>query len=85
MSWQPTLTWQNAQRRAKILQQIRLFFSERNVIEVETPALSQGTVTDVYLDALSCRYSFLADSSSNQSTTLFLRLSLWILEAKGHQ
>lgn len=75
MSWQPTLTWQNAQKRAQILQQIRQFFSERNVIEVETPALSQGTVTDVHLDALSCRYDFLSDSAAGQSTELYLQTS----------
>jgi len=75
MNWQPTLTWHNAQSRAKILQQIRLFFAERNVLEVETPALSKGTVTDVYLDALSCRYNFLSDSSPDHSSTLFLQTS----------
>ena len=51
MSWQPTLTWEYAQKRALILQRIRQFFAERNVIEVETPALSLGTVTDVHLEA----------------------------------
>lgn len=75
MTWQSTLTWQNAQKRAKILQQIREFFAERNVVEVETPALSQGTVTDVYLDALTCKYNFLADSPAGHSTELFLQTS----------
>jgi len=75
MTWQPTMTWQNAQKRAKILQQIRQFFADRNVIEVETPALSQGTVTDVYLDAISCKYDFLADSPAGHSTELFLQTS----------
>ena len=80
MSWQPTLTWKNAQKRAQIVQQIRHFFAERNVIEVETPALSLGTVTDVYLDALSCRYDFLSNnyrsnSSIKQLTELYLQTS----------
>jgi lysyl-tRNA synthetase class 2 len=75
MTWQSTLTWNNAQKRAKILQQIRQFFAERNVVEVETPALSQGTVTDVYLDAISCKYDFLADSPVGHSTELFLQTS----------
>ncbi|MEI6893292.1 MAG: elongation factor P--(R)-beta-lysine ligase [Colwellia sp.] len=75
MSWQPTLTWENAQKKAQILQQIRLFFSARNVIEVETPALSQGTVTDVYLDAFTCKYNFLADSPADQSAELYLQTS----------
>lgn len=75
MSWQSTLSWNNAQRRAVILQQIRQFFAERNVVEVETPALSQNTVTDVYLEALSCRYNFLTDSSISQFAPLYLQTS----------
>lgn len=75
MSWQPTLSWENALKRATILQQVRQFFADRNVLEVETPALSQGTVTDVHLDALACRYNFLSDSSDQQSTSLYLQTS----------
>jgi len=75
MSWQPTLTWQNAQKRAEIIQQIRQFFAERNVIEVETPALSQGTVTDIHLDAFVCKYNFLTNSSTEHSVNLYLQTS----------
>jgi lysyl-tRNA synthetase class 2 len=75
LSWQPTLTWEYAQKRAQVLQKIRQFFNERNVVEVETPALSQGTVTDVHLDAISCRYDFLSDSSAEQATNLYLQTS----------
>jgi lysyl-tRNA synthetase class 2 len=75
MSWQPTLTWEYAQKRAQVLKKVRQFFDERNVIEVETPALSQGTVTDVHLDAITCRYNFLSDSSAEQSSNLYLQTS----------
>jgi lysyl-tRNA synthetase class 2 len=75
MSWQPTLTWEYAQKRARLLQQVREFFDERNVVEVETPALSQGTVTDANLDAITCRYNFLNDSSPDQTTSLYLQTS----------
>ena len=75
MTWQSTLTWQNAKRRAEIIQKIRLFFAERNVLEVETPALSQNTVTDVHLEAFQCRYNFLSDSPSSQSADLYLQTS----------
>lgn len=75
MTWQATMTWENAQKRAQILKQVRKFFAERNVVEVETPALSQGTVTDVYLDAFQCNYNFLASSSSDESDTLYLQTS----------
>lgn len=75
MSWQPTLSWEKAQKRAEILSKIRQFFSDRDVTEVETPALSLGTVTDVHLEALSCRYNFLADSSNQESIDLYLQTS----------
>jgi len=75
MFWQPTLSWHNAQRRAQILKQIRQFFNERNVLEVETPALSLGTITDAHLEALMCQYHFLNDSSTEYATQLYLQTS----------
>jgi len=73
--WQPTLTWKDAQQRAEIIRKIRQFFVDRNVLEVETPALSQGTVTDVHLEGFNCNYDFLRDSSSEQSQKLYLQTS----------
>ncbi len=75
MPWQPTLSWHNAKKRALVLQHIRQFFNERNVLEVETPALSLGTVTDVHLEALTCKYHFLKDSSTEHATQLYLQTS----------
>ncbi|GLX87400.1 elongation factor P--(R)-beta-lysine ligase [Thalassotalea loyana] len=56
--WQSTMSWENAQKRAALLMQLRAFFFERGVIEVETPLLSAGTVTDVHLDAFATDYQF---------------------------
>ncbi len=42
--------------RAEILAKIRAFFAEREVLEVETPLLASAPVTDLHLQALSCRY-----------------------------
>lgn len=39
--------------RARLNQQVRVFFSERGVLEVETPALSQSGNTDPYIDSFS--------------------------------
>ena len=75
MNWQPSMSWENAQKRAAVIATVREFFNVRNVLEVETPALSQGTVTDVYLDALTCEYNFLAESSIDESDTLYLQTS----------
>jgi len=47
-----------ARQRALILQKVRQFFVNKNILEVETPLLCSGTVTDVYLDAFDCNYSY---------------------------
>ena len=47
--WQPTACFSILKKRADILQQIRHFFAERNVLEVDTPLLSSHTVTDPYV------------------------------------
>jgi len=60
MTWQPSMTWEVAQSRARIIQNIRSFFQSRAVIEVETPSIAQETITDVYIDAFSTKYNFLS-------------------------
>lgn len=47
--WRPTASIDNLRRRAGIIGQIRRFFTERNVLEVETPALSSAAVSDPHL------------------------------------
>ncbi len=51
--WRPTASAAHLRLRAGILAQIREFFAERDVLEVETPLLSHGTVTDIHLQSLS--------------------------------
>jgi len=41
--------------RAQLLAHVRRFFAGRRVLEVETPVLSQATVTDVHLHSLQTR------------------------------
>ncbi|OZI15379.1 elongation factor P lysine(34) lysyltransferase [Sodalis-like symbiont of Philaenus spumarius] len=48
-SWQPSAPIANLLKRAAIVGQIRRFFSDRGLLEVETPAMSQATVTDIHL------------------------------------
>ncbi len=48
--WQPSSTVETLIARAGLLKQIRTFFDERGVIEVETPLLSHATVTDLHLE-----------------------------------
>ncbi len=47
--YQPTCSIEALQARAKLYQTIRTFFAERDVLEVETPIISQAGVTDVHL------------------------------------
>lgn len=49
MNWQPTATIEQLKQRADIVQTIRQFFAQRNVMEVDTPAMSHATVTDIHL------------------------------------
>ena len=49
INYQPTCDLHALKARAKMYGQIRQFFTERDVLEVETPLLSQAGVTDVHL------------------------------------
>lgn len=44
------------QLRANVLAQIRDFFAKRGILEVETPILSQHTVTDIHIQSFSSQY-----------------------------
>ncbi len=48
-SWQPSASIANLLKRAAIMAEIRRFFADRGILEVETPAMSQATVTDIHL------------------------------------
>ncbi len=54
--WRPSAPLDNLKKRARILQQIRAFFAERGVLEVETPSLSAAALTDPAIDSLATRY-----------------------------
>ncbi|MCV6611894.1 MAG: EF-P lysine aminoacylase EpmA [Amphritea sp.] len=54
--WRATAPVENLRRRAEILAQIRAFFAQRDVLEVETPLMTQAAVSDPYIDTIECRY-----------------------------
>lgn len=56
LMWQPTASLKNLHLRAHILATIRQFFTHRNVLEVETPLLSQYTVTDMHIESFTTKY-----------------------------
>lgn len=54
-SYQPTCDLKALQARATLYAQIRQFFAERQVLEVETPLLSQAGATDVHLASIAAQ------------------------------
>ena len=55
INWQPTASIDNLKKRAQIVADIRAFFAERGVWEVDTPVLSNASITDVQLRFLETR------------------------------
>ncbi|WP_228778883.1 EF-P lysine aminoacylase EpmA [Methylobacter sp. BlB1] len=68
--WRPTCSVEHLRLRAQVLADIRKFFAERSVLEVETPLLSQGIGTDPQLAFFTTEYSLVP-----QKQTLFLQTS----------
>lgn len=64
VDWEPSASLQNLQQRADTLAKIRHFFSERDVLEVETPLLASSTVSDVYIESIAAEV--MDGSSSHQ-------------------
>ena len=52
VSWQPTATPETLRLRGALLAEIRRFFAERSVLEVETPALSASGASDPALELM---------------------------------
>lgn len=75
MSWSTTLSWKDAQKKAKVLSKIRRFFEERNVIEVETPLLCDSTVTDVHLDPFITSFDYDKRIDTSKPRYKFLQTS----------
>nr|Q9ZIY0.1 RecName: Full=Elongation factor P--(R)-beta-lysine ligase; Short=EF-P--(R)-beta-lysine ligase; AltName: Full=EF-P post-translational modification enzyme A; AltName: Full=EF-P-lysine lysyltransferase [Avibacterium paragallinarum]AAD01242.1 lysyl-tRNA synthetase homolog [Avibacterium paragallinarum] len=70
--WKPTASIQTLLSRAKIIAEIRQFFSERGLLEVETPILSEFGVTDVHLSTFSTK---LISPFQKKEKTLWLSTS----------
>ncbi len=53
--WRPTACQENIRLRARLLSRIRAFFAARQVLEVETPAISQAASADATLQSFALR------------------------------
>ncbi len=49
--WQPTASLENLKLRAELLTKLRAFFAARDVLEVDTPALSRAGATDRHIQS----------------------------------
>ncbi|OOF42937.1 elongation factor P lysine(34) lysyltransferase [Rodentibacter trehalosifermentans] len=54
--WQPSASIDNLLARAKIMADIRRFFTDRGLLEVETPVLSEFGVTDLHLSTFNTEF-----------------------------
>ncbi|QCI17376.1 elongation factor P--(R)-beta-lysine ligase [Buchnera aphidicola (Aphis helianthi)] len=70
-SWRPSASIKDLIKRAEIIANIRLFFLEKKILEVETPFLSKSTVTDINLTPFETNY-FSSESNLNA-------LKLWLI------
>ncbi|VFP84362.1 Elongation factor P--(R)-beta-lysine ligase [Candidatus Erwinia haradaeae] len=73
-TWHPNASIVNLFQRASIIAKIRRFFSDRKVLEVETPTLSQSTVTDVHISSFQT-YFLRPGEQENQALKLWLTTS----------
>lgn len=70
--WQPTASIETLKSRSLFIASIRRFFTSRGVWEVETPILSNNTITDLHLNAFETQFDF---DISGQAKSLFLQTS----------
>jgi lysyl-tRNA synthetase class 2 len=71
-NWRPSASIKALRQRALVLQKIRQFFAVRDVLEVDTPALSHATVTDEHLHSFCTQF---IHPFSPQASTLYLQTS----------
>ena len=67
--WRPSAPLVNLNERAALLAQLRAFFSDRAVLEVETPLLSQATVPDPGIEV------FPVPAAGSKATPRYLQTS----------
>lgn len=57
-SYAPTMSLAMAQQRAQLISNIRQFFANRHVLEVQTPLLSQAGNTDTFLQSVAAQVTY---------------------------
>lgn len=70
--WKPTIAIPNLIQRSKIISELRKFLTERGILEVETPILSEFSVTDIHLSTFHTQF---LSPFVNEAKTLHLMTS----------
>jgi elongation factor P--(R)-beta-lysine ligase len=63
--WKPTATAKSLKLRAQLLTMLRQFFLDRDVLEVETPILSQAGNTDANIESFQLQFTGHKSAGSN--------------------
>jgi lysyl-tRNA synthetase class 2 len=66
MNWQPSARFEAVRLRARLNTTIRAFFAQRDVVEVETPILSQAGNTDPNIASFSLQFGGHVDAGPRQ-------------------
>ncbi|WP_347330636.1 EF-P lysine aminoacylase EpmA [Marinimicrobium locisalis] len=53
--WQPSAPLEQLRQRARLYRQVRGFFAEREVLEIEAPVMGAATVTDPFIDSVTAQ------------------------------
>jgi len=72
MQWQPSAAITTLRQRALVLGQIRQFFSDRNLLEVDTPVMSHYGVSDPHIDSIGVQFTPDGSDSSH---------SMWLMSS----
>jgi lysyl-tRNA synthetase class 2 len=70
--WAPSATLAVLRQRAQLIAKIRAFFAGKNVLEVDTPLLSNGTVTDPHVIGIPAIFK---NIGSTEEKILYLQTS----------
>lgn len=72
INWKPTASIPYLIQRSKLIAELRKFFTERGILEVETPVLSEFSVTDIHLSTFSTQF---LSPFTNEAKALYLMTS----------
>lgn len=74
IAWQPSASIEHLKKRAQLVQKLRAFFAEREVLEVETPLMCHTSVTDPAIESVPALFRDLS-KKDDESVRYYLQTS----------